>query len=348
MTVKSSRALPALLTTLLVVGCKTAAPADIVVTPDERLVPAAFDLESSDLPTTRPVVQYIPVAAPQLRPLPQIGSTTQRASGSPSAVDAVQALLQAKQSNTQLPRLGDFLNANQVYDYAGGLVYTAVCAPGFVTTLVLEAGEAISAITAGDTTRWQLETVEGASENGAPRLFVLLKPNKPECETNLVIITDRRVYQLDLKSVAGSVYHTQVSWNYPGTRVGLLHHGGTSGRDARGIGSEINEVIGTLSIDKLNFDYIVKRQKGPTPPWCPLRAFDDGNKTYIQFAPQRSTSEAPPLFVLSTKGEAQVVNYRVKGDYYVVDRLFDKAELRLGEAPQQLVRIERGTQKANR
>lgn len=43
-----------------------------------------------------------------------------------------------------------------------------------------------------------------------------------------------------------------------------------------------------------------------------------------------------------------MVNYRVKGDYYVVDRLFDRAELRLGEHPQQLVRIERAVVKDER
>jgi len=51
--------------------------------------------------------------------------------------------------------------------------------------------------------------------------------------------------------------------------------------------------------------------------------------------------EAPPLFVVSSEGETQLVNYRVKGRYYVVDRLFARAELRLGEKDQQVVRIDR-------
>jgi len=37
-----------------------------------------------------------------------------------------------------------------------------------------------------------------------------------------------------------------------------------------------------------------------------------------------------------------VVNYRVRGLYYVVDRLFAAAELRMGETHQQVVRILRG------
>ena len=53
-------------------------------------------------------------------------------------------------------------------------------------------------------------------------------------------------------------------------------------------------------------------------------------------------TEAPPLFVMGRNGDAQLVNYRVKGDWYIVDRLFDKAELRIGEAPQSIIGIDRG------
>jgi type IV secretion system protein VirB9 len=53
--------------------------------------------------------------------------------------------------------------------------------------------------------------------------------------------------------------------------------------------------------------------------------------------------EAPPLFVLGDKGAAELVNYRMSGRYYVVDRLFSAAELRLGGKQQAVVRITRGT-----
>ena len=53
----------------------------------------------------------------------------------------------------------------------------------------------------------------------------------------------------------------------------------------------------------------------------------------------RLLGEAPPLFVIGEDGEAQLVNYRVAGRYYVVDRLFGAAELRLGGKKQQIVRI---------
>ena len=51
--------------------------------------------------------------------------------------------------------------------------------------------------------------------------------------------------------------------------------------------------------------------------------------------------ETPPLFVVGPLGQSQLVNYRVSGNHYIVDRLFGAAELRLGENPQQIVRIVR-------
>jgi type IV secretion system protein VirB9 len=47
------------------------------------------------------------------------------------------------------------------------------------------------------------------------------------------------------------------------------------------------------------------------------------------------------LFVLGERGEAELVNYRMSGRYYVVDRLFARAELRLGADRQSTVRISR-------
>jgi len=40
-------------------------------------------------------------------------------------------------------------------------------------------------------------------------------------------------------------------------------------------------------------------------------------------------------------GGNELVNYRTRGNYYIVDRLFSAAELRLGSDPQQIVRITR-------
>jgi hypothetical protein len=71
----------------------------------------------------------------------------------------------------------------------------------------------------------------------------------------------------------------------------------------------------------LNFAYAVA---GPKVAWRPVRAFDDGKHVYIQMRQRMESSEAPVLMVAANSGN-QMVNYRVKGDYYVVDKLFDEA-----------------------
>ena len=71
---------------------------------------------------------------------------------------------------------------------------------------------------------------------------------------------------------------------------------------------------------------------------------DDGRKTFIQFPATLRTTEAPALFIRSAEGKTQLVNYRVKGNYYIVDRLFDLAELRVGEKQPIIVRIMRKTE----
>ena len=69
--------------------------------------------------------------------------------------------------------------------------------------------------------------------------------------------------------------------------------------------------------------------------------FEDGERVYIQFPAGIAQGELPPLFVVGTTGKAELVNYRYRAPYYVVDRLFSVAELRLGSDPPQVVKINR-------
>jgi type IV secretion system protein TrbG len=61
---------------------------------------------------------------------------------------------------------------------------------------------------------------------------------------------------------------------------------------------------------------------------------------FIEFPCGIGQGELPPLFVIGPEGEGRLVNYRVRQNYMIVDRLFAAAELRLGQR-QQTVRIVR-------
>jgi len=95
-----------------------------------------------------------------------------------------------------------------------------------------------------------------------------------------------------------------------------------------------------VNLEALNFAYRVKVERG-RPLWTPTQVFDDGRKTFIRFPAAMLNREAPALFVVSSTNETQLVNYRMSNDYYVVDRLIERAELRVGQKDQEIVRISR-------
>jgi P-type conjugative transfer protein TrbG len=317
---------------ICVAGCESVETPSVVVMPDRRLVPAVQLTDDSD---EQPMVVEVkvPVASPQLRALSVSDKTPVPTTG-PAAIAA------AKTGATTQPSTEGFLNAIQYYDYAPGLVYTAITSPGYVTTIALAPGEKLITAAAGDTTRWVVQSVDSGAGNSEQTLL-LVKPRRAALQTNLVITTDQRIYTLDLSSTDQPTYHTMIAWNYPyGDVVAIRNQVAQQQVQAQAM------VARGLDLSKANFNYVILRQRhAQTPPWCPLRAFDDGRKTYIQFPPKVAVTEAPPLFVLGRKGDAQLVNYRVKGDWYIVDRLFDKAELRLGEAPQSIIGIQRSDAK---
>ena len=222
-----------------------------------------------------------------------------------------------------------FVNASSVYPYAEGSIYHVYTAPGRITDIALQPGEALGAVAAGDTVRWIIgDTASGAGDTR--RSHVLVKPSGVGLSTNLVITTDRHVYHLSLTSTARTAL-TALSWTYPQDQLIALQ------KRAEAIEAAAPVASG-LAIDQLHFGYAVT---GDKPDWRPLRAFDDGRQTFIEFPAQIATGVAPPLFVVGANGSAELVNYRMRGHFYVVDRLFDVAELRFGLKRQQIVRITR-------
>jgi type IV secretion system protein TrbG len=86
-----------------------------------------------------------------------------------------------------------------------------------------------------------------------------------------------------------------------------------------------------LDVNHLDFGYKLKLSAGPRPEWFPVTVFNDGNKTYIELP--KTIQEAPTLFIGST---GKIVNYRLMGNYYVVDSLFPQAQLRAGQSVVQI------------
>jgi type IV secretion system protein VirB9 len=219
------------------------------------------------------------------------------------------------------PERSTFLGAIQQYAWAEGALFQVYTAPGQVTDIVLQEGEELvgpGPVAAGDTVRWIIgDTLSGAG--ASRRVHILVKPTRPDITTNLVINTSRRTYHIELRATPAT-YMAAVSWRYPQDELIAL-------RAAEAERVRASPVAGGIDLPSLNFAY---RISGDKVAWRPVRAFDDGRQLFVEFGPSIATAEMPPLFALGEKGAAELLNYRVDGRFMIVDRLFERGELRLG------------------
>jgi len=270
------------------------------------------------------VPKVLPMPA-QMKPLPEADDSKPV----PEPADETVRVSRANAEARMAPTREGYVNAIQVWPFTDGALYQVYAAPGRVTVISLQPGEELVTVAAGDTVRWIVGDTSSGAGNDL-RVSVLVKPIRSSLKTNLVITTSRRTYLIELTST-DKAWMASVSWEYPKDQMLALQRQDHAAQAATPVDTG-------LSLEKIRFRYAVS---GSNPPWKPLRAFDDGEKVYIQFPPGIAQGELPPLFVIGAQGDGQLVNYRFRSPYYIVDRLFGAAELRLGGDKGEVVRIER-------
>ncbi|MDZ4295450.1 MAG: P-type conjugative transfer protein TrbG [Hydrogenophaga sp.] len=290
--------------------------------------PAAIAAQALPEPPRPVEVIQVPEPLPlpeQLKALPAASSATRPS----ESLDEKVRVWRANREARVAPTREGYVNAIQVWPYTEGALYQVYTSPGRVTAIVLQEGEELVAVSAGDTVRWVVgDTASGAGPT--LRVNVLVKPTRTGLKNNMVITTNRRTYLIELSSTP-QAWMASASWDYPKDRMlALQRQAGDAQASA--------PVDTGLSLENLRFRYAIS---GDGPSWKPVRAFDDGQKVYIQFPVGISQGELPPLFVIGAQGDGQLVNYRFRPPYYVVDRLFGAAELRMGAGKAEVVRIER-------
>ncbi|MBN1684815.1 MAG: P-type conjugative transfer protein TrbG [Gammaproteobacteria bacterium] len=280
--------------------------------------------KSSDVPVK---TRYVPVPIPgQLMPKPQ------NEIKGPRQLTGVSAVSAANKKAQRNPRSSQYVNAIMNFDYMDGALYQIYCAPLCVTDIQFQASERIVSIAAGDTLRWQVsKTYSGDDADRSEHLLV--KPIEEDLTNTLVVTTDRRTYHLLLRSTR-STYMASVQWRYPDSDDFVRTFDRAPGKQ----GSVLPASLGrNVDINQLDFNYNIQLVSGDQPDWMPKMVFTDGQKTYVQFP--KNMQEAPTLFIGTSAGNDRVVNYRVDGDYYIVDGVITQAQLRLGQMQQTVVQI---------
>jgi len=161
-----------------------------------------------------------------------------------------------------------------------------------------------------------------------------VKPTEAGLDTNLIVPTDRHTYHIRLVSSAER-YVSSVAFSYPDehqqtwSEFAKTNISSATKAADHGAGD-----MPTVAVNRLNFNYRIKVVHGK-PEFKPLHAMDDGYHTYIAMNEEMRQQEAPVLFGISSAGEEQMVNYRLKGNMYVVDGTVAKLALVSGEGRHQ-------------
>ncbi|KXF76376.1 hypothetical protein ATN84_16000 [Paramesorhizobium deserti] len=181
---------------------------------------------------------------------------------------------------------------------------------GVSTMIQFSPNEHIETVSAGDTIGWSI-----VPKKGSAILFV--KPLVERAETNVNIVTDKRLYSLLLRSSQSPSIRTafQVRFKYPDEDInaGLLALAEESAR---------NPSLKRLNRADLNYDYAYKGDDTLKP----RVAFDDGKTMFLQF-----TGDVPAIFVVDAKGRESLVNLRTEGEYTIIDKVAPQFTLRAGD-----------------
>ena len=263
-------------------------------------------------------------------PPPPINVLTQREVPLTAAERAGVNVNKAWRNNGLLPAKGE---GGRVIFPFGGTMPSLVCAPLYACVVTLQPGETVRDRHLGDKVRWNLDfAVSGSGETAATH--VIIKPTDAGLRTNMILTTDRRTYLMTLVSRLND-WMSEVSFVYEDDedeRFDRYQLKATSMRVAQTQAGPMVEAAQQPAL-ALDFDYMIS---GDTPKWRPVRVYSDGNKTYIQFNTVLASQEAPALVVLGVGNEGQLVNYRLTGDQYIVDAIFERAELILGVGKRQV------------
>lgn len=207
------------------------------------------------------------------------------------------------------------------------------CEPFQETIITLESGEKFTSITSGDPQDLSYSVAISGSSSGIETQNVLVKPSLPKMSTNLVIVTDKRVYNILIVVGARSGVTRNVSFWYPQEMAATINDSISKKNDI-----DMNaEKMPRLDLAKTNFDYKIKYHGWTKPSWYPVRVFDDGKRTWIEFPQGADNKDQPTLLISSDSGQDQKFNTSYYSPYLVVDGVFSAAKLVSGVGSDQLI-----------
>ena len=197
--------------------------------------------------------------------------------------------------------------------------YTVLTRPFSSTHIEMASDEELDMVVMGDTVQWIV---------GKTPKHLFIKPVRPDIFTSATLITTKRSYQLTFRaSPENGKWMQRVNWHYP--ELEMIQRVESDAKTKRSLEAKATDEALTpvtgLAPEKMGFDY----QIDGTASFKPATVFDDGKFLYIRFA--SGNQEMPALFLVDADGSLSLVNFVVKGDLVVVQRLATRLLLKLGK-----------------
>ncbi len=230
----------------------------------------------------------------------------------------------------------NYSHAAIVYNYNPDWVYEVYSQPLRANDIVMEAGEQlVEPPFVSDSERWIIGA--GVSyENGTPVQHVYVKPEKSGISATLIINTNMRVYRIILRSYS-ETHMPIVRWRYsagmPNTYIKLLQNN-SSGQSENINIIEDEKDFPPVDPRYLSYNYRITAGLFRRPAWKPTLVFDDGEKTYINFPDSVLKREFPAVF----ENRKDIVNYRVTGNFIIIDKLIEKLTVKIGRGEVNIVK----------
>ncbi|EJU29005.1 P-type conjugative transfer protein VirB9 [Klebsiella sp. OBRC7] len=220
--------------------------------------------------------------------------------------------------------------------------------PGFMTTLVFDRNEAVISARPGFEEAWEatpdanrvnirpVALVQGAPGADGNTTQVVIPPNSRDWHTNLLVVTTRRLYNVELNVIDDKSPQQpafQVSYRYPGEAQEKASREAAASaleREKKQQQADIQQALNAAQTPR-NWDYLSYPGRD-SARIVPDFAYDDGRFTFVGFSPAKSI----PSVTKALNGQEHVVNssIRRKGNFtvLVIQEVTPRLVLRSGHA----------------
>jgi P-type conjugative transfer protein VirB9 len=208
------------------------------------------------------------------------------------------------------------------YTYSPDVIFRVFTRPTLHTHIELGEDEGLKEKPVlGDTLEW--------SASGGPR-NIYIKPRHDGIETSMTVVTNKRVYQFQL--IAGnreeaSPLYQKVSFDFPDRDAEIkMRQDVEVARESAEI-DRLSAQIVTPNADPaaLNFDFKVEG----TAPFKPTSVYTDSKFTYLRLP---NVQDTPVVFLLDDANNPSLINYKVKDNLIIIERVASKLLLKIGSA----------------